>query len=502
MPQLNEDLRRADALQDEGKIEQARQIYEHLLTQISAVEAAEPRARVLNGLSNVYAATGDYPKSADFAQRAQEVYRKIGDAGGEAYALNNLGIAENELGKYSDAQAHFKSAILLTKQVADQETQVRTWNNLGNSFYFPGQYFEAMQAYEEAWKILGSHKHELWADYWLQITQINRATLYQRLGRYETALSIYKDVQASAKNLSPSDRAQMLANLGVLYRRLGDSWKALDSYRSTLNLYSQQHDSAGEINVLKNIGIVYALDQNNLAEAERYFGNSLARAIQATSAREQMQAHLYLGETLFREGRLDVAAKEFQLVLDQAVKLGSSEEQWKASYGMGRIWVLRGQPDKAEVEFRAAIKVIENSRTELQLSALRVEFLADKRDVYDALIDLLLKKNDVQEIFSVLERSRSRNFQDRIAELNANQSPVTAPGMEEIRRNLSPSTVLLEFWVSQNRIATVWCSHDASGVSLADLSSDDQQKLNNFLQGLPHTLGGDWKSAMAVPSQL
>jgi CHAT domain-containing protein/Flp pilus assembly protein TadD len=502
IPRLSEDLRRADAFQEEGKSKKAREIYERLLKEIPESAATEPHAHVLNGLSNTYVTDGDFGKAADFAGRAAEIYQTINDEEGEAYALNNLGIAEDELAAYSEAHEHFNRAIKLAESVADLETQVRTWNNLGNSFYFPGKYFEATRAYEQAWGILKQHPQERWCNYWSQITQINQATLYQRLGRYQVALALYKQVGTTSQNLSPSDRAQMQANLGVLYRRLGDSWKALDSYRLALKLYSQQHDAAGEINVLKNIGIVYALDQNDLHQAERYFNNALSRAKQDGSMREQMQAHLYLGETLIREQRLDDAFGEFQLALEQARALGTSEEQWKAQYELGKVWLQRDQPDKAEAQFRAAIALIEASRAELQLSALRAEFLADKRDVYDALINLLLKKNDPKEIFAVLERSRSRNFQDRIAALNGSPSSAPVPDLDEVRRSLPPSTVLLEFWTSGNRIATIWCSGVSSGLSLLDLSSDAQNQLNEFLQGLPGTLAGDWKSSLSALSRL
>ena len=177
---------------------------------------------------------------------------------------------------------------------------------------------------------------------------------------------------------------------------------------------------------------MYALDQNDPRQAELYFNNALARAKQNGSMREQMQAHLYLGETLLREQKLDGSFGEFQLALNQARTLGTSEEQSKAQYGLGKVWLQRDQPGKAEVEFRAALTVIESSRADLQLSALRAEFLADKRDVYDASINLLLKKNDPKEIFGVLEGSRSRNFQDRIAVLNGDPAPQSVPDFDEV----------------------------------------------------------------------
>jgi len=75
-----------------------------------------------------------------------------------------------------------------------------------------------------------------------------------------------------------------------------------------------------------------------------------------------------------------------KLAFAQAKKLETREEQWKLStqwFKSKSLWTTR---KGAEANYRKAISIIETTRSEIQLSALRVEFLADKRDAYDALI--------------------------------------------------------------------------------------------------------------------
>ncbi|HEX4427088.1 MAG TPA: CHAT domain-containing tetratricopeptide repeat protein [Terriglobales bacterium] len=502
---LDEKIQQADKLQDQGAIEASRQLYESLLPGLREGDPSRQLGHVLNGLSNVAASEGNYRVAVDFAQQAEGVYRELGDSERESYAINSRGIAQGELGLYPAAQASFRQALALSQSVGDFETQVRTLNNLGNVYYFPGNYLEALHAYQDAWNILGlrTANKDKWNDYWRQITQVNEATLYQRLGRYQSALEIYKKVELSPKGLSASDRAQILTNLGVVYRRLGDPYKALDSYQSALTLYSEQHDSGGEINVLKNIGIVYALDQNNPEKAEEFFERSLARARATQNHREEMQAHLYLGETLFRKKDFQKGVEEFQEALTQARKLGTTEDQWKALYGIGRAEESLAQPAQAEAEYREAISTIEASRVQLQLSALRAEFLADKRDVYDALISLLLKKNDVKESFAFLERSRARTFQDRLASDSFSEVVKPAvPTLDEAQKYLDSSTILMEFWVSGDRIALIWCTRDSFGMQQTQLSSEERAAAMSFLRGMPDNLQGNWRSQAAILSRL
>ena len=68
---------------------------------------------------------------------------------------------------------------------------------------------------------------------------------------------------------------------------------------------------------------------------------------------------------------------------------------------------------KRREKFRDAIIKIESLRSKLQLSRLKSDFLADKRDVYDALIKLLLERNDAPAALEFMERSRARVFQDK-----------------------------------------------------------------------------------------
>jgi CHAT domain-containing protein/Tfp pilus assembly protein PilF len=496
---LDERISQGDTLKEKGSLQDARKIYESVLQTLGASQPSPQMGYVLNALSDVASSEGKYDEAIQSAQRAASVYHRLGDKAGEASALNYRGIAEVQRGLYPAAQARLSQALELSRSAGDLRGQVSILNNLGTADYYPGKYLEALRAYQEAGRIVEQNKSENWSAYWAQITNINEATLYQRLGRYQNALQIYRSLGDSANAISASDRAHLLANLGVLYRRLGDPWKALDSYRAALDLYSKQHDADTEINVLKNIGIVYALDQNDLGKAQQTFERCLSRAAEIHNERQQMQSHLYLGETRLRKGDLKTGRDEFERALAQARKLDTREEQWKALYGRGRTEELSGELGRAEADYREAIAIIEKSRAQLQISALRAEFLADKRDAYDAVIALLLRKHDVKEAFAYLERSRARTFQDRLASSGSGQrAPAAAPSLDEVRGYLDNATILLEYWVSGDQIALIWCTHDSYGMAQKQLPAEDLKTVRAYLQAVPDNLGSDWRPQSSI----
>jgi CHAT domain-containing protein len=203
-----------------------------------------------------------------------------------------------------------------------------------------------------------------------------------------------------------------------------------------------------------------------------------------------MQAMLYHGETLYRMHKLAEAEKEFVAVLAAAEQLGAVEEQWKAAYKLGQIGLENGRRDVAEARFRDAIQRIESMRSQLQLSRLKSEFLADKRDVYDALIKLLLERNDAPSAFEFMERSRARVFQDRF--FGGKLSP-DALTLSSIQARLGPQTALIEFWLGTEGLAVVWVTRESAGITQSHFSAAEMDAFQRVVTGLPDHLSDDWQ---------
>ncbi|MGH9570706.1 MAG: CHAT domain-containing tetratricopeptide repeat protein, partial [Candidatus Angelobacter sp.] len=314
--------------------------------------------------------------------------------------------------------------------------------------------------------------------------------LYQRLGNDKRAIAIYHEVSDAPFGLSPREIAHVLANLGILYRHLGDAQEALKNYHDAERWYGQEKDTDGELGVLKNIGIVMALDLKRPQDALKIFDQALALAEATKNQREAMQARLYRGETLNLMGRQREAEQEFNRALGLAVKLGAGEEQWKALYALGRIAQSRGRIDLAEQKFREAVATIEGLRLKLQLTRLKSDFLADKRDVYDALIKLLLRRDDTAAAFEYIERSRARVFQDRFF---SGQRAIRLLTLPAIQARLPKNTALIEFWKGPDSVAAVWITSEGSGLARKDFSPQAMNQFAQAVSGLPENLGQNWR---------
>jgi CHAT domain-containing protein/tetratricopeptide (TPR) repeat protein len=498
--QFKAQIDKAKSLRDAGSSDEARKIYETVLPPLRSRAPSPELVDTLNNLSNIATMSGEYASAVVLSRESAAACQKLHDENCEAQADGDAGLALSEAGNYPEAAAEFDLALKLTAQTGNAQTAVLILNNLGIVYYYQAKYSEALRTYESALQYVEKSGSEPWAATWRVFTLLNLATLYQRLGNDQRAITTYNDVLAHPEGITPRDLGHLNANMGAVYRRLGDPKRALLFYGYADEYYAKEKDIDGELGVLKNSGIVLALDIGRLPDALKTFDRVRTLAEKTKNQREAMQAVLYRGETLYRMGKLAEAEKEFTAALTAAEQLGAVEEQWKAVNAIGKIALKNGQREIAEAKFRDAIKRIESLRSQLQLSRLKSNFLADKRDVYDALIKLLLDRNDVAGAFEFMERSRSRVFQDRF--FGGQLSP-EALTLHSIQARLDPQTTLIEFWAGADGIAAVWVTREAAGISQSHFTAAEMDVFTRFVTGLPENLSSDWeKDFQKVSSML
>lgn len=445
-------------------------------------------ALALCALSELASVRGAYEVATAKAREAADVFRSLGDTPGEALAFYLVGVAELYQAHYAPALVLLDDALALARQSGEREREVQALNNIGTAHYLQAGYLDALRAYREAMDALDKSGNEGWSGHLRRITLTNLAALFQRLGQDQQALRIYAGLRAGPEALSASEQARLLSNLGALYRRLGDPVKALETYRAAERVLAAQEDPDARLGLLRNIGIVQALDMGDLAAALTAFTDALAIAGRTGNRRGAMQARLYRGEALYRSGRSPEAAREFETAIAAAKELGTTEEEWKGLYGLGRIARAAGQDEVAAERFGEAIGRIESVRSRLQLSSLKSDFLADKRDAYDALLEILLGRRDGPAMFDLLERARARTFQDRLA--------IAPPTLAAAQALLDGHTLLLEYWAGPRSAALLWVTHDKSGLVELPASAVDPRETSALLEAASG-FGDDWRQPAA-----
>jgi tetratricopeptide (TPR) repeat protein len=465
-------LETARRLKLQGEAVAAIKAYDDALPGVRAAADRAVLAQVLLEAGQSALAAGDYSRCFDRASEAASLFRQRADPAGEASSLNTAASAQLYRGQYTDALDLFRSALALDRRQHDIKGEVSRLGNIGNAYFFQGRYLDALDNYQAALQRLDQSAAEPWAAGRRQIALTNLAILYEQLGQNQRALDYYQQALASGGGVTPAERGQVLSNLGTLYRRMGEAVKALDAYSSAQKLFEQEHASDAEIHVLQNAGLALMLDFGDTARAVRSFAEALALAEATGNRREIALAHLFRGESLIRAGDLSGAARDFDAALAGAREIGASEEQWTALYGIARVARRQGDHAGALARLREAIAIIESVRSTLAKPSLKSDFLADKRDVYDAAIGILLESStrDPAQLFPWFEQARARNLRD------AMRGSTAPPTLAAVQGRLPEGSALVEYWIGDGRLAALWVTRAGSGVvdrawSAADAAS-------------------------------
>ena len=251
-----------------------------------------------------------------------------------------------------------------------------------------------------------------------KMTISNLAALHQRLGADERALDLYAQL-TDRRDDAAQRRSAAAGQSGRAppASRRSDQGDARHTGRRKRSSPAAQHRD-GEIGAWRNIGIAYAAGpERRPAGARRLRRGADAGARLVEPARRGAGAAVPRRDASPHGTACRSAPASSRPRSPAPHASGSSKSSGRRSTASAAWSKPRAADDDARRSYEQAIAAIESVRADLQAVALRSEFLADKRDVYDALIALRLSRAvglGGATCSTLIEQSRARTWQDRL----------------------------------------------------------------------------------------
>jgi CHAT domain-containing protein len=350
-------------------------------------------------LGQLYAVMGRLDKSQDYTNRALALFRQAGDRKGEMESYLTLGSLFSDLGDLITAQNFIERSIRIAGDL-----------NMGTSRHYQllsavnsslGKYEDALRnqeiALEEArkYRITGQ---VIWAT-------IGIGDIYRELGDPVRAERYYKQAR-EAKDTTSMNAGSLEASLDL---RLGDVISANDYFIAEGSVAGAAISSLRLSEMLisngKQDSAVLLLGQSG-----RMFRN--AGNMQGISSVQLLSGRIYVDRGDY------VSAKR---LLDSAAQVSEFPETvWQAWFHLGRMYENQGLIDKAYESYRNSVSVIEKIRGNLTIDEFKSIYFDSKREVYDRLINLLMKNNKSIEAFQISEQARARAFYDILSNKKIN----------------------------------------------------------------------------------
>jgi len=368
-----------------------------------------------------------------------------------AVLTSHQGRQATQAGRFDEAIALFEKSLGHQRRVGDPEAQAKTLTTIGNLHSYTGAYHQALDLYRQALVIEEKHGYRAQQ----ARTLLSMAGVTLRLRDYGKGLDQANRAVQIAGRLGDEALAADARNvLGILYRDQGDYGAALDQYEKALsaNLAAGRAEEAaqnriniGEVNtargdlvraeaVLKEalsdphvrdnplwraIVETYLGDvefgRERFSEAAAYNRSALASFTAMKVPDRVARAELKLGMAAYARGDYSAALAHYERALP--VYRGLEDRQWlaEALYRRGRAYESLGRLKEAERDYREAVDVFEQIRATVpERRALRDRYSELHAVIYEALVDLLMRTNRVEEAIRYVQRSQARALREML----------------------------------------------------------------------------------------
>jgi tetratricopeptide (TPR) repeat protein len=191
----------------------------------------------------------------------------------EAFAqfVSNFYDALVTQGYWTEARRKAEQLIEVARLLEDKQLEVNCLINLANMFYRVGEYQQASAIYKEVKRI----SEELGDKKGIATTLHEMGVIAQDQGDYPEAMRLYEESLKIQKELgNKSGIAITLHQMGVIAQNQGDYPEAMRLYEESLKIQKELGNKSGIASTLHQIGVI-AQNQGDYPEAMRLYEESL-----------------------------------------------------------------------------------------------------------------------------------------------------------------------------------------------------------------------------------
>ena len=316
---------------DEVRYREVIPLYQRSLTIAVDLQDIQAQAGILNNLGLAQYELGDLEPAQENLERGVELARRQGDREREERALHNLGSLAWSQGRLRDAEKHYTAALEICREVGNRVGEAETLSGLGITWEAQGKWTEAADAYLQAMTILqdmGDHHGQAQV-----LANLGNVAKLQR--RDDDAVDHYESGLTVARSLGDAQlEGKLLGGLADVYTAAGEFAKAEEVYHLALARKAAAGDQLSQSITLMSLAALHH-QRRHLAEAEEAYQQALNLAEAAGDRRIPTHAHINLARLAMLQNQADVAWPH----LDQAETLARDLNYHEA---LGDIAQLRG----------------------------------------------------------------------------------------------------------------------------------------------------------------
>ena len=420
-------------------------IYKLALRVADRLKKPELVATTYYYLGRTYSRTNDFANSIQAYETSRELFEHAGLESNLSYVLADLGALYFIMEESTKAQSYSEQSLVLTGQLKSKSTQeslgsieyprARSLHTLGQIDLSSGNHAEALNKEREALALL-ERLNDTGPSYSIPIADvlITVAKIYGEMGEYAHALSsLTKAHQVSSSSEDQNTRANIMSSQAYVFLEQEDYAQAQKYFNASLAIYRSQGNAREEARVLLNLAVLEQR-QGRDDDALKLFEHTLERAKAAKLADVQLAAGANLGGVLTAKrdfsNALNTINENLELARRVNAKTREAELLWRAAQTYCAMHDYSEASASAEIALMLARSLRLPKLTYLATATLGEAYAADNK-VELAITTLTEAINQIEALRDqVVGRLESRQlfFENKVGPYHAMVKLLTQRG--------------------------------------------------------------------------
>ncbi len=418
-----------------GEYDQAFQAAERAREIFTRLNDPRRLARLEINVGNIYHRQDRFEESIAHYERAYAGLTPCKDAEGIAVVLSNMAVCLISLNDFPRALATYRGARSFCQQNNMPLLVAQADYNIAYLYYLRGEYsraIEALYAARRACESTGDAYH-------FALCHLDLSDIYLELNLSDEAREMAHEGFLRFEKLGMGyETAKTLANEATAFGQQGKTVQALERFAKARAMFLRE----------KNLVWPWLIDLYQgllLFHEGRYFeARQLCVAAatffdQSALSGKAVLAHLLLARIALQVGDSAEAQKETDECLARLKCLQAPVLAYQAQLLAGQIAQARNDLPAALHAYLEARKALEALRSRLQGEELKISFVKNRMQVYEALVDLYIAENgtgtSTEEALSCMEAAKSRSMIEMIFQ-SGQSLPLGEAGQSDFVRRI------------------------------------------------------------------
>jgi CHAT domain-containing protein len=367
-------------------------------------------ANLENNVGNIFHRQDQLDEALAHYERAYKTLAEYGEWEDSAVALQNMAMCLIGLNDFSRSLDCYQKARELCVKYNMPRLRDQADYNIAYLYYFRGEYSRAIEM------LLATKRacEESGDEYRLALCDLDLSEIYLELNLSEEAREIAREGFLRFEKLGIAyDAAKALANEAIACGQQGRVAEAIERFEKARGMFACEQNAVWS-SLLDLYQGVLLFHQGQYSEAQQ-LGRAAAQFFdQSVLPGKAMLARLLLTRIALQIGDLDQAEREAEVASEKMSVVQTPELIYQTHFFLGEIASGRGDRSAACAEYQEARKALETLRTHLHREELKISFVKNRLQVYEALVDLHMDSQGAEvsanEALACMEAAKSRSM--------------------------------------------------------------------------------------------